>query len=280
MMITDEERLKLGLENLLDDRDHLYRLVHTIDWDAQLDAISAVLKEHQRSADHVSTNIKVLEEEARTYRGPYHDHVVDEHIDAIWRATYHHAAISLSAAGMIVPTIETILAQALQEVGKRYVARGIAPPDHKRWNRALDHPDRWNVQWYFGKKEGRVDIVSGLPQLCDASGISAHLGRDDLDWIVALFSYRNRMFHGGFEWPILQRQGFFALIAERGWDQYFTWSTRNDEPWIYYLRDEVIDALPGRVLAILGSLGRFAKALPHEVMLDPQDQRQSGVERT
>lgn len=126
-MTTDPERLKLGIENLLDDRDNLYRLVATIDWDAQLDAIRAVLGEHRRSADHVSTNIKELEEEARTYRGPYHDHVVDEHVDAMWRATYSDAAISLSAVGMIVPTIETIFARPSMPL-----ARNTSPKASRR----------------------------------------------------------------------------------------------------------------------------------------------------
>lgn len=279
-MLTDPERLKLGLEDLLDDRDYLYRLVATIDWDAQLDAIRAVLREHRRSADHVSTSIKALEEEARTYRGPHHEHVVDEHVDAIWRATYSDAAISLSAVGMIVPTIETIFAQAFHALGEKYVAKNMAPPDHKRWRRAKEHPDRWNVQRYFGKDENRVDIVSGLPQLCEATGVSIHLGPDDLDWIVALLSYRNRMFHGGLEWSSQQRQMFVALIEARGWDQYFVWSTTNDRPWICYLRDEVIDALPDRVFAILGSLGRFTRALPHELLSDPRDQRPPGMKQT
>ncbi|WP_156386443.1 hypothetical protein [Rhizobium sp. Leaf391] len=169
-MPTDPERLELGLEDLLEDRDYLYRLVATIDWDAQLDAIRAVLREHRRSANHVSTNIKEPEEEARTYKGSYHEHVVDEHVDAMWRATYSDAAISLSAVGMIVPTIETIFAQTFHALGEKYVARGIAPPGHKRWRRAKEHPERWNVQWYFGKNDGRVDIVSGLPQLVKPLG--------------------------------------------------------------------------------------------------------------
>ncbi|RWO22122.1 hypothetical protein [Mesorhizobium sp.] len=269
--MTDPEHRRLGLENMLEDRDYLYRLVSTIDWDAQLEAIRAVLREHRRSADGVSANIKELEEEARTYQGPYHDHVINEHVDAKWRSTYSDAAISLSAVGMIVPMLETIFAQAFHSLGAKYAAKGIAPPDHKRWRRAKDHPERWNVQWYFGKNDGRVDIVSGLPQLCDAIELSAHLRPDDIDWIVALFSYRNRMFHGGFEWSIPQRQMFVALIAERGWDRYFFWSTSNDEPWICYLRDEVIDVLPDRVFAILGGLGRFTKALPDELMTDPED---------
>ncbi|KQT01680.1 hypothetical protein ASG42_27125 [Rhizobium sp. Leaf391] len=88
------------------------------------------------------------------------------------------------------------------------------------------------------------------------------------------------MFYGGFEWSIPQRQTFVALIEGRGWEQYFVWSTTNDQPWICYLRDEVIDALPDRVFAILGSLGRFTKALPHELMSDPRDQRPPGMKET
>lgn len=267
-MTTDLEGLKSGLSNFLEDRDYLYRLVSTIDWDAQLDAISAVLKEHRRSADQVSINIKELDERARTYRGPYHDHVVDEHVDAIWRSTYSDAAISLSAIGMIVPTIETIFAQTFRALGEKYDAKGIAPSEHKRWRRAKDHPERWNVQGYFGKDGYRVNIVAGLPQLCEATGITAYLRTDDLDWIDALLNYRNRMFHGGLEWSVPHRQAFGALIEERSWDRYFVWSKTNDEPWICYLRNEIIDALPDRVFAILGSLGRFTKSLPYELMSD------------
>jgi len=269
MAPDDFERFKLGLENMLDDRDYLYRLVSTIDWDAQLQAIRSVIRQHRISADGVSDNIKSLEEEARTYDGPYYDHVVDEHVDAKWRSSYSDAAISLSAIGMIVPMIETIFAQTLHALGAKYVAKGIAPPVHKRWQRAGDHPQRWNVQWCFSGDDARNDIVSGLPQFSEASGLSAHLQPEDLDWIVALLSYRNRMFHGGFEWSIPQRQMFVNLIAEREWDRYFFWSKINDEPWICYLRDEVVDALPDRVLAILGSLGRFTKALSYDLMSEP-----------
>lgn len=51
--ITD---LRLGLDNLLDDRDYLLRLLDSIDRDAQLDAIRTVLARN-RSAAGVSANI-------------------------------------------------------------------------------------------------------------------------------------------------------------------------------------------------------------------------------
>ena len=90
--------------------------------------------------------------------------------------------------------------------------------------------------------------------------------------MAALFHYRNQMFHGGFEWSIAQRQSFVKLIAERGWERYFFWSKTDGDPWICYLRDDIIDALPERVFAVLGSLGRFTKALPYELMTDSGDE--------
>lgn len=266
------ERLRLGLENLMDDRDYLYRLISNIDWDAQLDAVRSVLRQHRQAADRVSANIKDLEEAARTYDGPYHYHVVDEHVDAMWQSSYSDAAISLSAIGMVVPMIETIFAQAFQALREKYVAKGMSPPQHKRWTRAEQHPERWNVQRYFATDGVKTDIISGLRQLCEASGVSPFLGPDYMDWMAALFHYRNQMFHGGFEWSIAQRQSFVKLIAERGWERYFFWSTTNGDPWICYLRDDIIDALPERVFAVLGSLGRFTKALPYELMTDSGDE--------
>lgn len=271
-MAADEfERLKLGLENLLDDRDYLYRLVSTIDWDAQLDAVGAVLRQHRLSSESVSARIRALEDEASTHKGPYQHRIVDEQVDEMWRSSYGEAAISLSAIGMIVPMIETIFAQMFEALGEKYATRGMAPPDHKRWRLAGEHPDRWNVQCHFGAKKVRTDVTSGLKQLCDAAGVLPFLGPNDPDWMVALFHYRNQMFHGGFEWSIPQRQAFSKLIVVRKWDRYFTWSKSRDEPWICYLRDEVIDELPQRVFSILGSLGRFTKSLPYKLISDPAD---------
>lgn len=61
--------LRLGLENLMDDRDYLFRLVNTIDWDSQLEAIRGVLGRNQKASQAVSANIDELRQEAETYRG-------------------------------------------------------------------------------------------------------------------------------------------------------------------------------------------------------------------
>lgn len=265
-MTSDTDSLRLGLENLLDDRDYLFRLLDTIDWDAQLDAVTAVLARNRAAAERVSSDIDQLGERAQTYSGPYHVRVVDEHVDAMYRSSYSDAAVSLSAIGMIVPMMESVFSQSFQSLGSMYVAKQIAPPDHKRWRRAGPHPECWNCQWYFGHDEVRNDIISGLPQLSEGVGLSAYLEPDTTDWIAAMLSYRNRMFHCGFEWSFPQRDQFERLIEARDWEKYFQSARSNDKPWIFYLRDEVIDDMPRRMESILGGFGRFAKDLPLELI--------------
>lgn len=265
-MNPEVAELRVGLDNLLDDRDYLFRLLDSIDWDAQLDAIRSVLARNRSAAERVAANIDELGQRAETYSGPHHHHVVDEHVDAMWRSSYSDAAVSLSAIGMIVPIAESVFSQSFQALGSMYAAKQMQPPDHRRWKRADQHPERWNCQWYFGRDKARNDIISGLPQISEASGLSTYLEPDMMEWLAAMVSYRNRMFHGGFEWSLAQRDQFEALIAARNWDKYFQSARTNDKPWIFYLRDEVIDDMPRRMEAILDSFGRFAKDLPFELI--------------
>ena len=255
-----------GFDDLLDDRDYLLRLLDTIDWDAQLDAIESVLARNRSAAEDVAATIAGLEEQAKTYSGPYHDHVVDQHIEAIWRSAYSDAAISLAALGMIVPMAESVFSQSFQALGSMYVAKQMQPPDHPRWKRSEQHPQRWNCQMYFGHQEVRSDIISGLRQISQATGLLAYLGPDVMDWLSAMLTYRNKMFHGGFEWSLAQRDQFENQIKSQNWDKYFQSARTNDKPWIFYLRDEVIDDMPRRMKSILDSFGRFAKDLPFDLV--------------
>lgn len=260
------DEMQQSFENLLDDRDHLFALLDTIDWDAQLDAIRDVLRRNRAAADAVSSNIQMLKEEARSYSGPYPDRVVDDHVDAMYRSSYSDAAVSLSAIGMIVPMLESVFSQSFQSLGLMYDAKGMSPPHHRRWQRAGKDPQRWNCQWYFGSASSRLDIISGIAQLSEAIGLSTWLEPGTMDWIAAMLAYRNRLFHGGFEWSLEHREQFEALVAARAWDQFFQSARTNGKPWIFYLRDEIIDDMPRRMEGVLDSLGRFAKNLPLDLV--------------
>lgn len=257
----------LSFEDLMEDRDYLFRLANTIDWDAQLEAIRGVLHRNQMASAAVSANIDELRHEAQTYRGPYHERIVDEHVDAMFRSAYSEAANSMAAIGIIVPMLESTYSQSLQSLGEMYVTKGMAPPAHPRWDRAGQHQHRWNCQVYFDREgEARRDIIRGIRQISAATGLAAYVSAETSNWIDAMRTYRNKMFHGGFEWSLAQRDQFQAQIAERQWDGLFQSATTDRKPWIFYLRDEVIAEMPLQMGRILDAMGRFAKALPFDLV--------------
>lgn len=253
-------------DSFLDDRDYLYTLVHNIDWQSQLLAVRLMLSRNRQAGEAFSKAIDKDEADVKAYKGPHQDHWVDRHVDMLHESVYRDAAESMAAIGMIAPMVESTLGQSLAALGDMYVRRNISPSNHKRWKRAGDHAARWNCQVYFDSdKQAKNNIILGMPQLAEASGLDQFLPKDFMAWFEAMFTYRNFMFHGGFEWSIERREFFEKEIEKHGWDQFFTCSTSNNRPWIYYIKNEAIDTLPTMVEDMLDSLGRYAKSLPFEL---------------
>lgn len=260
--------------SLLHGRDHILTLIDNVEWDSQLQAIRLLIDWNRKAREDFSAYIQQSEVEVNAYSGPHHDHYVDQHVDLLHETVYRDAAESMSAIGMIAPMVESTLCQALAALGKMYQEKKMNPPTHYRWTRA-DKADcpwelRWNCQFYFNdQNEAKNNIPLGFPQLAEACGLARHLTSDFLTWSKAMFNYRNFMFHGGFEWSVGNRQKFTELIEKEGWHQFFTCSTSRGEPWIYYLTNETIDAMPDRVEKMLDGLGQFAKELPFELISQP-----------
>lgn len=77
----------------------------------------------------------------------------------------------------------------------------------------------------------------------------------------ALFKYRNKMFHNGFEWPKDERAKFERLIVTSGWpSDWFSRSTSNHETWIIYMSDVLIRHSLTRIDEILVGIGAFILA--------------------
>lgn len=72
--------------------------------------------------------------------------------------------------------------------------------------------------------------------------------------------------YGGFEWSLEQRARFARQIEARHWEHFFSAATTDEEPWIFYVRKEVIAEMPSRIEAILDSWGAFVKGLPFELV--------------
>lgn len=265
--LSAEEFDKLSFGGLLDHRDHLYLLLPTLDWDSQILALKSMLRNNANALKASDDEIAKSKEYLQDYDGPHHSHYVDEHVNLLHHSVYSEATASMSAIGMVAPMIETIFCQSMSELGALYKLAGIEPPAHKRWKRSIDSDQRWDAQWCFKSDPdaNSNDLISGLKQISDATRLSEHIDTTTWKWIKAMLSYRNYMFHNGFEWPVDKRTEFQKRIEREGWGEYFSCSTTSDKPWIFYLEQETIALMPDELLKILDGIASFIKQLPAEI---------------
>lgn len=80
--------------------------------------------------------------------------------------------------------------------------------------------------------------------------------------LKALFGYRNKMFHHGFEWPIDARAKFANFIqTQKIPEHWFRAATSDGEPWIYYMTEACISECLSAVGEIIEAFGSFAREL-------------------
>src|SRR3546814_2934129 len=77
----------------------------------------------------------------------------------------------------------------------------------------------WDPHHYLGDGEIKGDLVRGIVQLADASGLRAHLPQDLEPVLQALLGYRNQILHNGLDWPLERREKFANQLARwpKGW---------------------------------------------------------------
>lgn len=260
----------------ISERDHGdYLLGEDIDLDAQLLAIRRLLSSHQAADEALSREIDELEVATRAASGAYADHLVDLSVDQMHGSVYQDAAHSMAAAGMVAPLLETMLVRLFARMGEQ--AWPTVASD--RVTRAGKmHPDFWNAQVYFSKEGEKPDIAVAVRQLITATGLGAYLPADFDSAFDALVTYRNRMFHNGFEWPVEARTKFKALLEAKGWNDWFRSSLTNHQPWIFYMSPDFIDRCLDLVEDLLVATGQLK--LAHERAAEgelPHDASASGV---
>lgn len=224
---------------------------------SQLIAIRSVLERNQEAEDRVAAEIERIETEIRARGG--NSWMASERISHLHSSIFLDAAHSMAAVGMIAPLIESLFDRAF-----RYLKRAVGDSyslgsDHERWQ--LD--DRWDQRfvWKRGRRRSH-GIAKGIVQLAEAIDLRKHLPADLEKTLSALFAYRDRMFHGGHEWPEKDVKDFANLIASKGWTDCFTSAESGGDPWIFYLSreftdhcletvDEIIDGVGARVRRVL-----------------------------
>ena len=103
---------------VLDDLDYASYLIPSLDMEAQLIAIASVIRRNEQADRETRERIAELEAAAKEATGWRNSRLVDDWVAELHYSVYHDAAISMSAVGMYVPLIESLLA-AWTKHGKR-----------------------------------------------------------------------------------------------------------------------------------------------------------------
>lgn len=153
--------------------------------------------------------ITEAEKLASRTRGERNEFAVDHLIELYEYSGYQDVAHSMGAVGMIAPFVESFFREAFAEFDRKlpmgYLAQNII---------------KWISEMDWGKY---------MPKDLDIT-------------LTALFAYRNKMFHHGFEWPSHIRRNFAQRLETSGWpSKWFSRASTGDDPWMFYMTDTFID---------------------------------------
>ena len=178
-------------------------------YDAQLVAIHGLLHRQERADQELSDKIKEADKVARRTKGRDNEYAVDVWVELAEMSCYQDAAHSMAAVGMIAPLVESAFRAAFRSIGNE-LPQG--------------------------------NLVKNIVKRVDEVGMKEYLPPDLEPTLSALFTYRNKMFHGGFEWPSEELKEFERLLGEKRWPpDWFSRATSDDEPWIFYMTSSFID---------------------------------------
>ena len=243
-MATLEADAGAGLENVdLSDRDMAGLILDRVDYEQQLTAITGLLARN-KAAD------KQLEAERRGIDGS------GENFNAM---VYQGAAHSMAALGMIAPMYESMFIHAFPSIRELFRKAGVSLAAHPR-DRITKSAYFWDCRRVYSEKAKRKtqkDLVKGIMDLADATELTLPDGLERL--LAALFHYRNKMFHCGFEWPKHECLKFAKWIEREKWEGWFDRSDHGDEPWIFYMSDDFIRGCLEMIDKVLDAFGRYCK---------------------
>jgi hypothetical protein len=244
----------------MSDRDMACAILPDLDYEAQLIAISDLLRHNYKADAESEKQIKEVEEYARKTSGARNQRAVDEWVDLLHGSIYQSAAHSMAALGMLAPFYESMFAQAFQGIRKQYFGLSVVPPGHLRAG-MTDLKYFWNCHFFYNvaTKETERNLVQGIKQLAEAVDLTRDLPSDLHNTLRALFNYRNQMFHCGFEWPKKECVKFAKLIQDERWQAWFALAKRGEEPWIVYITEDFINHCIDVAHQSLDAFGAYSK---------------------
>ena len=186
-----------------------------LNYDYGFHAMRAMLDRMNQDRFELQHQIREAEDVARRTRGQHNEFAVDHLIELSEYSGFQDAAHSMAAVGMIAPFVESFFREAFRE---------------------------------FDKKWQRGDMVRNLLNSIPEMGLGKYMPEDLEVTLTALFEYRNKMLHNGFEWPREVRESFDQRLEHSGWPVgWFSRATIGDESRMFYMTDTFIEHCVGTI---------------------------------
>lgn len=237
----------------LERRDFAGLLLPHLDYDAQFQSIQWLLEQQRTQRTASKARIAEVDEEARRLRGICAEQAVEEWLERLHTSIYDDAAHSMAAVGMLAPLFESLFFQALRAIPEVLPSAADRARTHERFTDDRDKR-RWDCRFVWRSGCFKKHIVPGIEQISQIVGLDQFLPDTLFRQLEALFLYRNKMFHNGFEWPLAERQRFSSHPSVGSW---FSASERAGELWIFYMTDGFVSECVAAVEEVLKALGAF-----------------------
>jgi hypothetical protein len=223
------------------------------DYDAQQLAIRSMLRHRKSDEEEFQKQFEGIKEFARIARGSGSIQADMEYVDHLHGKVFLDAAHSMAAVGMLAPFIESMFEQAYYGIRDMFDREHLQLTSSRR--RTMGANQRWNCHY---TTNGKQHLINGIYELATATGLRAYLPTDLKITLEALFGYRNKNFHLGFEWPTAERAKFKKRISAENWPKdWFEQSSSGHKPWIFYLSDVFIEHCFDTIEAVMEALGGF-----------------------
>lgn len=250
---------------ILEELEYLpYLILQNLDYESQLRSIKSLLSSHEKADEVVSKDIdeitKYLKNYIKEHDDLYQEYLHDERAYKIQTSIYQSAAHCMASVGMLAPFVESLFHQGFHGIREVFFKEKEMPNTHIRW--AKGGNDIWDCHYVWSENNRRKDLVKGILQLSEAVGLLHYLPeKAELElMLTVLFSYRNKIFHCGFEWPLEERQKFSKRIKKDNWPQnWFSFATSGGEPWIIYLNNEFVCQCLEKIELIIEGFAFFIK---------------------
>lgn len=209
------------------DFEYIHFPLEEFNYDAQLVAINGLLHRQELADQELSDQIGKADAAARRAKGRANEYATDVYVELAEMSCYQAAAHSMAAVGMIAPLIESVFRAAFRSLGK-------------------------------GKELPQGNLVSNIVMRVEEFEMKAYLPDDLEPTLSALFTYRNKMFHGGFEWSPEELEKFERRLDENRWHpDWFSKATVDDEPWMFYMTSSFVDHCLETAEQVIKGITRF-----------------------